>query len=97
MSILARHLNWNKARLACFVGLLLALLVLKQTNLTQLALAFAGNATLESKYRRFQRFFHQVYFDYDAITRLIMEMFDFYRMKYYLRWIEPIGNGASIF
>ncbi|MCK5354418.1 MAG: IS4 family transposase [Methyloprofundus sp.] len=84
IEVLSRHLTWNKARLACFVGLLLALLLLKHTNLTQLALAFNGSATTESKYRRFQRFFQEVYFDYDAIARLIMEMFDFYRTEYYL-------------
>lgn len=38
----------------------------------------------ESKYRRFHRFFKEVYFYYDAIVRLIMEMFDFYQLQYYL-------------
>jgi len=84
LKVLAKHLKWNKARLACFVGLLLALVLLKQTNLTQLSLAFAGKAKSESKYRRLQRFFQAVYFDYNAIARLIMEMFGFYEMKYYL-------------
>ncbi len=35
-SILKVHLGWGKSRLDCFVGMLLALLRLKQINLTQL-------------------------------------------------------------
>ncbi len=84
LKILAKHLKWNNARLACFVGLLLALVLLKQTNLTQVSLAFAGKAKSESKYRRLQRFFQAVHFDYNAIARLIMEMCGFDEMKYYL-------------
>jgi len=72
IKILAKHLNWNKARLACFVGLLLELVRLKQANLTQLSLVFPGRAKSESKYRRVQRFFQVDYFDYDAIARLVM-------------------------
>jgi len=69
-----------EVQLACFVGLLLAVLLLKQNNLTQLVLGFTGAAMTESKYRRFHRFFKEVYFYYDAIVRLIMEMFDFYQL-----------------
>lgn len=78
------HLDWGKPRLECFVGMLLGLLRLKQVNLTQLALGFAGDAGVKSRYRRLQRFFAGVYFDYDAIARLQMQLFDFPRQKYYL-------------
>jgi hypothetical protein len=42
--ILKIYLKWNKCRLDCFVGMLLALIRLKQVNLTQLALGFASEA-----------------------------------------------------
>jgi len=56
-SILKVYLGWHKSRLDGFVGMLLALLRLKQINLTQLALAFASEADPKSRYRRVQRFF----------------------------------------
>ena len=82
--ILKGHLGWGKCRLDCFVGMLLALVRLKHVNLTQLALAFASQADTKSRYRRLQRFFQEVVFDYDAIARLIMQLFDFYDHSYYL-------------
>jgi len=84
------HLDWgkypkgHKCRLDCFVGMLLALVRLKRMNLTQLALAFASQAKPKSRYRRLQRFFQEAVFDYDAIARLIMQLFDFYEKLYYL-------------
>ena len=82
--ILRKHLPWSKCRLDCFIGLLLALIQSKRMNLTQLALNFGGQATLKSRYRRLQRFFQAVVFDYDAVARLIMQLFDFYKNPYYL-------------
>lgn len=82
--ILKGHLGWGKCRLDCFVGMLLALVRLKHINLTQLALAFSSQADPKSRYRRLQRFFREVVFDYDALARLIMQLFDFYGQSYYL-------------
>ena len=82
--ILKGHLDWNKCRLDCFTGMLLALIRLKHINLTQLALAFSSQADPKSRYRRLQRFFQYVVFDYDAIARLVMQLFDFYGKSYYL-------------
>lgn len=82
--ILKGHLGWGKCRLDCFIGMLLALVRLKHINLTQLALAFASQADPKSRYRRLQRFFREVVFDYDAIARLIMALFDLYDQSYYL-------------
>jgi len=83
-TILKVHLGWHKSRLDGFVGMLLALLRLRQINLTQLALAFASKAEPQSRYRRLQRFFAEVVFDYDAIARLIVGLFDFHQQSYYL-------------
>ncbi len=82
--ILKGHLGWGKCRLDCFVGMLLALLRLKQVNLTQLALAFASQSDPKSRYRRLQRFFREVVFDYDAIAHLIMQLFGFHNQSFYL-------------
>ena len=82
--ILKGHLGWNKGRLDCFVGMLLALVRLKHINLIQLALAFSSQADPKSRYHRLQRFFQYVVFDYDAIARLVMQLFDFYGKSYYL-------------
>jgi hypothetical protein len=83
--ILKEHLIWNKAHLDCFIGMLrLSLLHLKQINSTQLALAFSSDAQLSSRYRRLQRFFQKVSFDYDAIADLRMKNFGFFWKNYYL-------------
>jgi hypothetical protein len=82
--ILKGHLGWGKCRLNCFVGMLLALVRLKRMNLTQLALAFTSQADPKSRYRRLQRFFQEVVFDYDAVARLILYLFDFHEKLYYL-------------
>lgn len=83
-TVLGNHFAWNKPRLECFTGLLLSLIRLKQVNLTQLALGLGGSATLPSRYRRLQRFFQTVRFDYDALARLIVQLFDLSTAEYYL-------------
>jgi len=64
--------------------MLLSLLRLKQVNLTQLALGFSSEASPQSRYRRLQRFFAEVVFNYDDIAHLIMSLFDFEAQGYYL-------------
>jgi len=82
--ILKIYLNWNKSRLDCFVGMLLALFRVENVNLTKLAKAFGGHAKIESRYRRLQRFFSEVYFDYDAIAALIVSLFDLLETTFYI-------------
>jgi hypothetical protein len=43
-TILNQHFQWNKARMACFVGMLVALMGVNTVNLTQLALTFPSRA-----------------------------------------------------
>ncbi len=38
--ILSENLSWNKARLDCFVKMLLALFVVRTVNLSEIAVAF---------------------------------------------------------
>ena len=39
-AILTEHFQWNKARIACFVGMLIALMAVSTINLAQLAVVF---------------------------------------------------------
>jgi len=81
---LKEHLRWNKARLTCFVGLILALLRVQRMDLSKLAIAMDGPAKDTSRYRRLQRFFAEVTFDYDALAQMIMDWFDFNSGPFYL-------------
>jgi hypothetical protein len=61
--ILNEHFGWNKARMACFVGMLVALIKVRTVNLVELACAFGGMATMASRYKRIKRFFSQFTID----------------------------------
>ena len=78
------YLDWSKPRRACFIGLLLSLLRIKQVNLTQLALGFESDTDVLSRYRRLQRFFSEMRFNYDGLARLIVGLFALDNEKYYL-------------
>lgn len=73
--ILNKHFNWNKARMTCFVKMLLALFVSRTTNLNKLACLFSSDAKPLSRYRRLQRFFAKFEVDYDAIAGFVFRLF----------------------
>ena len=81
---LKEHLGWGKPRVTCFVYLLLALLRVQQMNLQRLAVAMEGTSEIASRYRRLQRFFREVHFDYDALAHLLMQSFGFTKGRYSL-------------
>ena len=74
---LKQHLGWHKPRITCFVYLLLALLRVRRMDLTHIAVAMEGASLISSRYRRLQRFFAHVRFDYDAFAKLIVHCFGF--------------------
>lgn len=78
------HLGWGKPRLVCFISMLLAVLRIQRMDLSRLAVAMDGSADVTSRYRRLQRFFSEVRFDYDALARLIVRLFGFDRQPFYL-------------
>ena len=78
------HLGWGKPRRFCFVSMLVALLRIQRMDLTRLALAMESDADVNSRYRRLQRFFSEVRFDYDALARLIVSLFGFDQQPFYL-------------
>jgi hypothetical protein len=76
--------NWNKARMDCFVGMLIALLKLRSINLTELAIALPSTAQKESRYRRIQRFICGHFLDFDKVALFIMQLFQFLDSDFYL-------------
>ncbi|MFC3909875.1 IS4 family transposase [Legionella dresdenensis] len=82
--ILGENLVWNKARLDCFVRMLVALFVVRTVNLSEIAVAFCSKAEKESRYKRLQRFFGQFNLDYTLIARLIFKLFFSDSQKIYL-------------
>ncbi len=72
---LNQHFSWNKARITCFVKMLLALFVTRTINLNKLACIFSSDAKPLSRYRRLQRFFAKFQIDYDLIAGFIFKLF----------------------
>jgi len=83
-NILHEYFPWNKARLSCFGSMLIALFAVRTVNLTQITCALSGEAKESSRYRRVQRFFSEVEFDYTKIAAFIFRLFSFEKGKWYL-------------
>ena len=69
------YFGWNKARMTCFVNMLLALLATRTVNLNKLACVVFGDALQSSRYRRIQRFFSNFPLDYQQIAGFIFKLF----------------------
>jgi len=78
--ILNEHFNWNKARMTCFVGMLLALIKVRTVNLMELACAFESAALQESRYKRIKRFFKGFTIDFTSVARWVMDLFELEEM-----------------
>lgn len=63
----------NKARLDCFVRMLVALFSVRTANLSELAVGFSSKAEINTRYRRFPRFFAQFKIDYTITARFIFK------------------------
>jgi len=74
--ILNEHFKWNKARMTCFVGMLLALIKVRTVNLMELACAFDSGALQESRYKRIKRFFKGFTIDFTSVARWVMDVFE---------------------
>lgn len=83
-SMLNQHFHWNKARMDCFVGMLIALFKLRSVNLTEIAAGFPNQTKLASRHRRVQRFIHQHRICFDLVAWFIMALFGFLNSDYYL-------------
>lgn len=78
------HFGWNKARITCFVKMLLSLIVTQTVNMSKIALLFSSDAKKLSRYRRMQRFFAWFTIDYDMIAAFIFRLFFVDGGKWYL-------------
>jgi hypothetical protein len=75
-SSLNAHFKWNKARMTCFVQMMLALFTVRTVNLNKLACVISGGATEQSsRYRRLQRFFAGFKIDFDLVAAFIFRLF----------------------
>ena len=72
--ILKSNLKWNKARIDLISSFLIALIMVRTVNLTEIATAMPGKAAQSSKYRRLKRFFEQFEVCYRSIAILIAKM-----------------------
>jgi hypothetical protein len=82
--ILNANLGWNKARITCFVGMLIALLKSSTINLTKIALYMSVGGRQESRYRRVTRFFASYSIDFDVVAAFIFKLFFTRDGKWYL-------------
>lgn len=67
--------QWNKSRVNCFAGILLALIAVRTVNLREIAVAFLSEAQLDSRYRRIRRFFASFKIDFVVIARWIFRLY----------------------
>jgi DDE family transposase len=81
---LNRYLGWNKARVDCFMQMLLGLFAVKTVNLQEIALTLNGQAKVESNYRRLQRFFALFHIDFVQIARWIFKLYVSPGQKFYV-------------
>jgi len=78
------HFNWNKAKMDCFVGMLIGLLKTRNINLTEIAIGFVSDTQPESRYRRVQRFIHSHRINFDSVAWFVMALFRFIDSPCYL-------------
>jgi hypothetical protein len=84
VGILNDHFDWNKARVKCFAGMLLALIKVRTVNLVELACGFDGEARLESRYKRVKRFFSQFTINFADVARWVVDLFGLDKEAIYL-------------
>lgn len=73
---LNEHFKWNKARMTCFVQMLLALITVRTVNLSRLACIISGGDVEQtSRYRRLQRFFSGFKIDFDKVAEFMFWLF----------------------
>ncbi len=80
--ILSKNFAWNKARLDCFVRMLLALFTVRTVNLSEIAVDFYSTATVELRHKRIRRFFSQFVMNFDHLAKWIFHGFSLTETEY---------------
>jgi hypothetical protein len=73
--IIGESLELNKCRRDCLVGIMVGLMIVRSVNLSLLANVLCGSVLRVSRVRRLERFFGEVRFNYDSLSKLLMELF----------------------
>lgn len=84
VTILNGYFGWNKSRMKCFAGMLIALIKVRTVNLTELACAFGSKAKLESRYKRLKRFFSTFTIEFSCVALWVMSLFGLLNTPIYL-------------
>jgi hypothetical protein len=71
ITLLQDLFGWNLARAKCGAAIIVGLIKVRTVNLTELATAVPGNAKVDSKYKRLQRFFKEVPLNFSLVASLI--------------------------
>jgi hypothetical protein len=71
---LSDNVAWNKARINFLAKFLVALIQVRTVNLAQIASAFSGPATVDSSYKRIQRFLRSFDISYSCIARFVVKL-----------------------
>ena len=66
--------GWNRARVKFLARFVLALLSAQTVCLTRLAVVFASDASVDSRYRRMRRFLRGFDLDFAALARLLVQI-----------------------
>jgi hypothetical protein len=82
--ILNGYFGWNKARMTCFVSMLMALFKVRTINLTELACGFLSNATIDSRYKRIKRFFKDFKIEFPLVASWVIQFFGLTNTQLYL-------------
>ena len=69
------QLGWHKARTDMLAKLVIALIRVTTVNLVKLSTSIDGKSTLDSKYRRVQRFFSNFDMDFEQIAKFLVSLF----------------------
>jgi len=81
-SCLREAMPMYKTRFETFCVLVFGVLTSRTVNLTHIAALFPGDAEVSSNYRRLQRFFAEVSFDFDALARFIVRFMGIENMRW---------------
>jgi len=74
ITLLQDLFGWNLARAKCGAAIIVGLIKVRTVNLTELATAVPGNAKVDSKYKRLQRFFKEVPLNFSLVASLIASL-----------------------
>lgn len=78
------YVRLDKRHLKSLIWLIIALMTLNTVNFTKLAQVSFDNTKATSRYRKIQRFFANIFFDYRLISQFIFYLFDFSRCAQYV-------------